>query len=258
MVMGSTRNGSLPVYATREELLQAAKAINDEFRKSLTGLSYRKDIEGEVKSLVDSKLNDVETDLALRLGKSIGRETDDRLKILETDFSVRVGKSLALDYDTKIKALDDNFNKRLEVEVSKRLQEIEEGHNKRLETLQKSYEEKMGFIQSAYESGMKQIASLLEKLSIPAPSIINQIPPAIPADVIVNIPEQPAPILNLPAAIPADVIVNIPEQSKLQPIFQVPENPPAIIQIPQARLVKKFIEYDEVGRPHTITETEGE
>ncbi len=138
--------------------------------------------------------------------------------------------SLIQSYDTKLIDIQRDYRKELEDRIAL----LNSAHDKRLAEVVDSNAKALLLLQSGYTKGLEQISELLKGLPVPMVQITHP-------DVVVNVPEQkdlPAPVINVAA----------------------PELRPADIKVlvPPARKWKKNIEYDEMGRPCTISESEEE
>jgi len=212
---------SVAQYATKGDMLSAAKAVHD-----------------EIKSAVEGRLDDVETELVLRLGKSL---------------DARVTKTLDSQLEKRLNALQTHYEKRLadtearlldaEVRNADALRQIEQRHERQLEQLQQAHSEHVGFLLSANQAALGQVQTLLERLVLPVPMVEVNVPEAA---VTVNVPQGLAPIVNVavPEGLPPVVNVAMPEQPA--PQVTIKNAPP--------RLVRKSISYDEFSRPSVIVE----
>lgn len=111
----------------------------------------------------------------------------------------------------------------------------------------------------AEESHGKALQAMLTAIkSLPVP-VVN-LPEVKPPTVNVSVPKQEAPTVNVnvPKQEAPKVTVNVPKQETPNVTVQVPEGPAPVVnvQTPEPKLTKKFITYDEKGRPVEITETD--
>lgn len=231
------RNKSL-TSVSRDDLLQAAKAIHDEARttllRELEGIkSLLTGQVGEVKALMESRFSDIETEALRRFGKGIDSH---------------VGKALNDAVSKQTDLLETHYQKRLDViqksheEYMGRVAVLEGVTEKRLEVMEKTYTEKASFMQESYKASMQRLELLLSNLQIQPPPINVNVPQQLPAEVTVNIPE-------------AVVNVTVPEQSVTVNVPQ--QQPPNVeVNVPPPRLTEKRFTYDDVGRPDTIREQE--
>lgn len=131
-------------------------------------------------------------------------------------------------------------------------------------------------VQEVGNKAASQMAALIDLVrSLPAPTVTFapqiDVPASAPPTVTVNVPEAgvtvnlPAPNVTVEAP---NVSVNVPEQAVTVnvPEAAVTVNVPApqvsvaaptvTVSAPEPKLLKKFITYDEKGRPSQITETD--
>lgn len=170
MVTGIQRKGidsrvTLPV--TKGELVQASKAIHD-----------------EIKSSVDARLADVETELVLRLGKS----------------------------------LDQRITKVIAEVVEKSLADLERKHQESIGFLKQAFTDALSSVENVVRS--LQIPSPQILVTVPEskpPDVIVNVPEALPSPVEVILPDmQPNFSVNVPQQKSADVVVNVPPPRRLK------------------------------------------
>lgn len=217
---------ALPDLVTKEDLLQASKAIHD-----------------SVKESVFDKFQTLDIDLGSKV-----------VKILEGRFD----KSLSSQLAKSLGDLKEQYDKQLglvESKYTKRLEDIQDFYSKKFLDLERKYqerensqEEKFLLLQKMHEIGLENIKTLLEKISIPAPRVE------------VKVPKQETPIVNVavPESKPPDIHVNVPEARTPDVHVNVPEqkSPDVHVNVPSPRLVKKSLRYDEFNRPVEISEEE--
>lgn len=217
-----------------DELLQGLKAVHDEIKAATLEEIAR------IKSLVASEVNGVKSHL------------DSKFKDLETEALLRVGKGLdeyvadTLENSTlkHIAVLEKQYADRQEVlqkshdEFAARVASLEEVLMKRLEEMEETYNKKAAFIQQTQDESMGRLMALIERIQLPAPVITVE-------GATVNLPPSEN-IINLPQQLPAEVIFNAPENKAAEVVVNT--SPP--------RLTKKLFKYLEDGRPSEIIEQE--
>lgn len=202
--------------------------IHQDTQRDLVGAS--KAIHAEMKALVEEDI--------LQASKAICAHLEEKFSGVEFDLGVRLSKTLAERHDKSLRA-----------EVEKSLGVIGDRFTKELSLVREETSRQVEFLKQAYEQGLERVERLLEKLSIPAPQVSVNVPEQKTPTVNVSLPEM-APSVNvtLPELKAPDVTVNVPEQKA----------PDVVVNVPKRGRLTKSIEYDEYGRPNTITETEGD
>ena len=151
-----------PVYATKADLLQAAKAIHDELRSTLPGLAEedRKAV-AAVKGLEDR--------LMKTLDDRLGQLVEKRLEAFERQYGEKAGmigqrgevlfKSMELDFNKHLDAkfsrknLQGTLDKRLEEELVKRMTALEKSHGEKYKEMADQFATKVKDL----ETGKKQL-----------------------------------------------------------------------------------------------------
>lgn len=174
---------NIPLYATKGDLVQASKAVHDQLKDTLT-----QEAEG------------IETNLLIKLGKSLEARQDKRL--------------------------EDAITKRMEGEYVKRLEHIESNYQQKLLEMKNFYEAQMGFMVDAHSKMMSEFTAFMK--SIPTPVVNVTTPEQSPPQVNINLPQQKA----------ADVVVNVPQQPV--PNIEVKASEVVVQQAPQRKTVKNI------------------
>lgn len=245
--------------ATKGDIVDASRAIYDE----LSGKQHQ-------------RLKELETEVTLRLGKSLDARVSDSLdgvlqqqtkalqnrydaKVLELSESYeRKAVDLGEFYQAKIKRIEEEFATTVD-QVRKsfesRLTTVERSHAKSLELMhkRKSYDDRVLHLQDALEKRLGDQVSIVAGLGQSYDDKVeflvrsheegmDRIGELLknlqipPPRIDVNLPEQ---VVNLTTG---EVVVNIPKQQ------------PPTVNVETAVPMKKTIEYDSYGRPVVITE----
>lgn len=194
----------------------------------------------------------------LEAGKAIHDKLHDgldkRTKQLQQETLLQTGQVLAKSLG-EVKGDLDKLTKDLEGEKADRHQNVaalRKEMSDRLEALEKMFAE--GF--SKMVEAIKSLPTPTVGVTIPENAILVQ---QVPSHVDVHLPEM-SPNISLPEMAP---VVNVPElhptfhMPQLSPVFQVPEQQSVInVNVPKPRRVTKSFQYDQNGRPLSVTESE--
>jgi hypothetical protein len=203
-----TANG----YASRDDLLQASKALHDRLAGELTARA--KAMESAITLSVGNVLGerfDARVDGVFV--KRLTAEIDRGLSKLTAEFEA---KALALDsyYAEREKALRDAYEHKatdIACQADLRVQAVEGAFETRLKAMEllhtKALDRMQDFMAQAAQAAQAQVAALVDRLSqLVTPVVHNHIPAAIPPEVTVNptpvtvevaVPEQKAPVVNV-------------------------------------------------------------
>jgi phage host-nuclease inhibitor protein Gam len=272
----------LPSAFSKNDLLQASKAIHDTLEKrieskidAVTGSSsqyadsvvkeLKEELKSWVKELVASVLSDVKVELSSfnksvdsSLNKRIEDVTaryDKQISVMENVYDVyskKVG-SFEMDLGVKLgrtmedkanKFLDVELDRRVGIELEKKMLVVAEQHNKHISTITDSHTKQLSLIEEKYQQEVKFVQDVCQRTLDQMTALVERLSMPAP-QVNVTVPEQPTPQVNV--SIPESVInVTVPEQPA----------PQVVVQQAQPRLVKKYLTYDQYNRPIEIIEEE--
>lgn len=184
-----------PSAATREDLLQASKAIHD-----------------EVLEVMDSKVKILEDGFSDHIVKLIGTRYSN-----EEQLDGRLWKM----FDTRLRK---EFDERLESEVNRRMEIMDKKHREEIvaikslhlelvEQIKTMYWDRFDAFQQAREEMMSELKGFLKSF----PQVNVTLPEQKSADIVVNVPRQEVPIMNF----------QVPEQKT--PIVQLQQAPPRTV-----------------------------
>lgn len=206
---------------THDDVMEAAKAIRDGYRREM-----------------DTRLGEVKAQLALDLGKALEASLAKSLVAFQEAGERRI-KALHGEYEATVKGLVDQHQKQLG--------ELNRMHGESLERL-------------------TQCVKALH--DVPPPSVSVTVPESaievkmLPSEV--HVPAEAITVKMLPSQVvlpqSAIEVKMLPSQVVLpQDAIRVEVGQPNIqVSVPQPRLVKKSISYDEYGRPAEIQEHDAE
>ena len=176
-------------------------------------------------------------DASRAIFERVSKSLDSRLDQSEVAIAMRFSKALELETDKRLKSLEEAYSKRIEGAIEKAVQTERQGFQEMIKSLQKNHEEQIGFLKRAQEDALEQFKILLQNVPLHV-----HIPDSM---ITVQMPEAFSPVINLPPTIPPEVIVNIPEQKETVVNVEVPK-----------RLLRKTFTYDNLGRPLEVIEQE--
>jgi hypothetical protein len=175
---------SQAIWASKEDILQASKAIRDDIELGM-----------------EEKLQRLEVEIGLRATKMISDRMDQLIssdlrkgiqieynKVLETEVNKRIREELVKEHESMRKELDDLRT------MNKSLQE----DNKELLS---NFNKQVGFLHNLVKETMERMAELVQSLQ-PPPVTVSFPEQAVKVNleaspVVVNVPESPAPIVNV-------------------------------------------------------------
>ncbi len=224
-----TKSISSPM-ATKEDMLQASKAVHDKIQH---------DLDGRFKSLGD--------DLLLSIGKALEGRLDKRL---DGEFE----KRLAVELDARTKALGEVYAKRLEAledAHTKRLADLD-AHYKRLEQARDEvHRREVGFLKEAFRAGLEQIRSFVQGLQLPAPVVHLSAPDLHPV-FNVDLPKL-SPTIQM--AVPDGCLTVVAEvrMPELPVEVKMPALPAPVVHFSTPPMKKTHF-YDDHNRPFQTIE----
>lgn len=203
------------------ELIQAAKAIRDEVL-DITNKKF--DIaDKRFDARVESRIKSLESQVIVNVTKSLEGIKDQHAKDLETDLSVRLTKSIASAFQSQFNGLDYTI-KSLELKL--------EESEKRAASLESVFEKSLMAMAQAFEVGQKQLIESIKNLPVPHVHL------SVPVDAI-QVQQMPS-VVNLPEgaiqihqAIPQ---ITIPKDSIMVHVDQKPSivnMTPPVVNIPK-------------------------
>ncbi len=153
-----------------EEILRVCQSsVRDIYERNASGLqsSYQNNLD-YMKSLGEESQKRLEDGL----GKGLyDLESNHHEKMTQVDKAINDGLH-------QMKSLEAYLSKRVEDELCKGMALMEQKHR-----------EQLSFFQQAHQEGLSMIAALLERISIPAPVVRNEVklPDVLPPEVVVNV-----------------------------------------------------------------------
>jgi hypothetical protein len=203
--------------------------------------------------------------VTFRLGKMVETEADKRLSQLELRLSSRIEKLLEVE-----------VNKRLEVmeqRVTSLVKMIGEDTTRERQGLRQEYADGIKSLREDVARESEWVSSLIKALNtLPVPQVsvtvpdsaiqVNQASPQVilpESSIRVQVDQMPSQVYLPEKSIQVEVM-QLPSQVNISDKafhFTVDQPAPQVqVSVPQPRLVKKFISYDEHGRPSQIEESD--
>lgn len=276
---------ALPDLVSREDLLQASKAIHDQLRESISdhldsltgklnehlgrlsqdklGKSFVGEVEKKIKSLREiqnKQLSELDSKM-----ESLMNVSEERLQVLRLLGEKQLASSGDVEetyaklfsaqenrYKEKALSLQKSHEegvqqvKELLLGVESKFLSYQESYEKRLDSLEKEYSKKLLDLENTYSKKLSEREEIYKK-SLEVTHKMHE-----------DSMQQIRSLLEGFTGITPKVDVHIPAQEAPIVNVTVPEQkaPDVHVSVPQPRLVKKSLSYDEFNRPVEIREEE--